>query len=237
MSSNPKIYINTAYCGEEGFDDCVQSINNQMDVDITHHVVKDLPILDAFNEMYQSWEKVRSIYDYAIQLDADMRFKTETSLIEMIKSIPNNYNHWLFPVYDWPTMSNIWGFHIYGPDLNWPELKNKYGPDKEQSLNPNHKFWSTNQNSSAYIMHAEKFNMNQAFHLGWHRHIRQHKAYINNVGLINKRAPHIYRKWILDGAAAARRCLSENSDNKSNIEYTAALYLEEFKKYERMQNE
>lgn len=237
MTEKLKIYVNTAYSGEEGFEASVESIFNQKGVEIHHNIVRDLPILDAFNVMYQTWEKEKEGFDYVVQVDPDMRFVNEDSLITLLKRCPEQYNHFIFPVFDWPSQKNIWGFNIYKPDLNWPILVNKYGPDKEQRSNPNHRFWTSRISEKAHVMHAETFNMRQAFRLGWHRHIRGHPQYLSDIERVNRSSEHTYRRWILDGAEAAKMCIRQDRNNKVQIEYTADLFIEEFKKYERMQNE
>ena len=52
----PSIFVGTLYSNEAEFKESTLSINNQIDVDVKHEVISDLPEWKAHNLLWKTWE-------------------------------------------------------------------------------------------------------------------------------------------------------------------------------------
>ena len=239
MGETLKVWVATAYSGENEFDECTRAINAQKGVTIKHYVIKNRPILEAFNEMYQTWNSVADNYDAFLQVDADMVLKHDRVITTIYNRMINQLgcNHIHLPVYDHMTMNNIWGIHMYGPSLQWREVTDKNRPDKPEYHKTSRKLQLGVIHEDALVDHCPNPNFRTAFHYGWHRRLREKRELDKRLSQCLARDPKPWRQFALDGFKEADKYLNHEHDGVAEnlpIEYTNEVFI---RKYERILNE
>jgi hypothetical protein len=233
-----KIFVTTAYSGENEFEACCKSVNSQKGVDVEQYIVKNKPILEAFNEMYQAWESVKHKYDMLIQVDADMIMKDDNQFNYINSAFNNNfnYNYGVFPVQDFFTMTKIWGIACYKPSIQFNVLKDKYAPDGE--YNQENRVKIPNSLSMTHVaFHSSMPTLRTAFHYGWHRELRSELKpvmhhHIKNVKVAYEATGDVMRKHVLEGHRAAKKYKKNNDGDISPIEYTSHIFQTTLRAYE-----
>ena len=228
--SQPNIYVGTAYCGENEFDLCLEKINAQKGVKISHSIVHNMPILEAFEHMYSSWTNVKDRYDLFVQIDADIILKTDYTILNIYNTIKDTkYNVISYPVFDHFTNTNIWALNSYKNSIVFPKLKNKYRPDMEFT---NAVRYPTTLDMPPVADHAPYPHPKHAFHFGWHRELRAdaspgQRKILNN--LMN--APiNSVRRHALAGMHFARTYKAATGDS-TPIEYGNSIFEKEYDNY------
>lgn len=243
MSNNkklcPKICILTAYSGENEFETCCNMIKKQYMVSVHHIIVENKPILEAFDYLYSSWEKIKYDYDLMVQVDADMILNNEHCIREMYDILYSNdrYNVLTAPVKDFYTNTNIWGIHAYKPIIKFNRLKNKYAPDEEYDKTNRVRVPGWSLDSKAFCSHGSMPNLRTAFHFGWHRRLRanagkRHQfANLKKIKFAYEKTKDPMRGHALNGAKAAENYYNASGDT-SPIEYNNPIFIEHLVRYE-----
>jgi hypothetical protein len=237
--SQPKIFIGTAYSGENEFELCIKKIHSQKDINITcHHVVQNKPILEAFQDMYDTWTKFKYDNDMFIQIDADIILYKDTTILDIYNTIKGTqYNVISYPVFDHFTNTNIWALNSYRPSVKFVTLKDKYRPDMEYKNKK--RFPGITLKTKAVAEHAPNPSIKHAFHFGWHRELRSEVSPVQKNRILNNlynAPPTPSRLHAIAGAEAAKKYKKQHKDF-SPIEYTNPIFKEWFDKYDRQTQE
>jgi len=233
-----RVFVLTAYSGENERELAFAKLQAQTNVEIDHFVVNHKPILEAFNTLYQKWESVKHDYDFVLQLDADMVFKHNAVLQhygDLLFQHPK-YNVLTSPVFDFFTYSNIWAIHCYKPSIKFNVLKDKYQPDEEYDKTARVRVPGITLNTKALVDHAPLPSLSQSFHFGWHRELRVRvkrgqRDNITKLDQARKKYPHPMRDAAWAGVLAARQYIDDNDGDFSPIEYQAEGYKQALHKY------
>jgi hypothetical protein len=233
-----KVFVVTAYSGENEFEKCQESVKRQIGVTSTHYIVKNKPILEAFENLYQTWEGVKDNYDFLVQLDADMVIDRD-DVFRYIGQLFDSHkkpNMVIFPVRDFFTDSNIWGLQCYTKDIKFNNLTNKYKPDHEYDKS-NRKKIEIPINSRAFVSHGFMPTIRTAFHFGWHRKLRSTikpglKRSLQLVHQAYRATNDPMRGHAVAGSLYAERYMKSFSGDISPIEYTSSIFTEQLEKYE-----
>lgn len=228
-----KLWVGTCYSGENEFEKCCEMIHAQKGVEITHHIIKNKSILDAFNDLYSTWNKVALNHDAFLQVDADMVLKNETVAKTIYHRMISqfNCNHIHLPVYDHFTMRNIWGIHMYGPSLRWKPVTNKNRPDKPEFHSTERHLQLGNISEKALVDHAPSPSLETAFHYGWHRRLRQKTGLKSQLESTMKNDPQLWRRFAIEGFNEADKYLQnfhDGIDDNLPIEYNNQTFIDSF---------
>jgi hypothetical protein len=231
-----RIWVATAYSGENDFEESKKMILSQTSVKIDHFVVRNKPILEAFNEIYQTWNSVQSKYDAFLQIDADMVMRTDVvakTIYDRMRSVIG-CNHIHLPVYDHMTMQNIWGVHMYGPTLRWKPVTDKNRPDGPKFHDSPRILQLGERHEKALIDHCPNPDCKTAFHYGWHRRLRG-KNIRNHLARALQIDPKRWRKFALEGFDMAEKYMKTTivDENTMPIEYTSPVFIENYERCEK----
>jgi hypothetical protein len=86
-----------------------------------HHVIEGLGNREAHAELYRIVMASADRYDLFFKIDADMSFRSDDALRDVIKGIEAypQVRHFLFPVFDYFTDQEIRGVSLYRSGVSW----------------------------------------------------------------------------------------------------------------------
>lgn len=231
-----KIFICTLYCGEGDFQKCIENVNKQKDVIITHKIISYLPEIEANNELYQSFMKEKNNFDVFIRLDADMVLIDDFVLSRILKKFNSNKDITKICTYvnDYFTNENIIGMHCFTKDVNFIIQTNKLFCDRKIEFNHKivinpHQISEKDINPAA--LHAHYANEKQAFFFGIHRSLKQQYHILNKVKKAYKKYNDDIRAYALLGFNHVNKFNVSNFNyNHSNFQNTFNYVKENFEK-------
>lgn len=166
-----RIKIITLFCGENEFDKCVEMVGRQVCNFYFEQVfIKNKGNLEAHTELYQMIMDEADSFDFFVKLDADMIFKSESSLESLIQiAISSKADIFSIPVHDYMTNSMIWGLNVYRAGVRWHLGTDNLFTDQQLLAG---EFVISKRNLSldeSLVSHAEDPSDFQAFVFGIHR--------------------------------------------------------------------
>ena len=116
-----RVLVGILYCGENEFDECINSIQRQELVGVDYFVVENLPNKEAHNVLYENFMRNASNFDYFIKVDADMVLCKNTFFSDVISEMNEDlsFDNYQIAVLDHYTNSLIYGLHIYRNKVTW----------------------------------------------------------------------------------------------------------------------
>ncbi|MGM0582456.1 MAG: hypothetical protein ACQETL_17390 [Bacteroidota bacterium] len=210
-----KILVGTLYSGENEFEECKKSLENQTYTDWDHFILKNLPNKEAHDRLYKAFMDKSDEYDLFLKLDADMVFSKDNALqviVDLFKKEPN-LDHAVFKVKDWASGLMIIGQHVFSSRAKWEFNDEQLFVDHSPQI-PGQKinFFGS---PSPLVIHSPNPSPFQAFHFGVHRALKivQHqKKKINlfrmltqwkllkNIWRQFEKKKDVRRAYILSGA-------------------------------------
>jgi hypothetical protein len=109
-----KLLCGIMHCGEPQYFNCVQSLVDQVGIEVTYFVLKDLPNKEAHEQLYQRFAHDKD-HDYFLKLDADMVLTNNDvvkNTISRLKQYPEK-THFICGVLDFFTGHTIYGIHFF----------------------------------------------------------------------------------------------------------------------------
>jgi len=200
-----KVYIGTLYVGENEIEECKESIKKQTFQNITHEIFSYLPNKEAHDTLYSRFMELQNEYDYFIKLDADMVFKRETIVEELLIIFENtkNLDHAVFSVHDWYSDSDIMGMHIFSNRVSWSISEEALFVDPD----PKRKgqkivCWDA---PAPVADHSPNPSIEEAYMFGYHRALKvvQRDRWIKNTSQSEFQLKLLQKAW---------QCLLEDND-------------------------
>jgi hypothetical protein len=131
-----KVLVGILHSGEQEFAASLRGLLEQVDVDVTHFVISDLPNKKAHDELYSAFMCRSSECDYFLKLDADMTFRASGSLRALLDRVASkNAAHALSYVYDVPSGLAIPGIQLFRSDSKWGGSEETLNVDYPPALN------------------------------------------------------------------------------------------------------
>lgn len=201
-NKNPKILIGTLYSGENELDDCIKSVEKQNYTNWNHKIFRNLPNKEAHDTLYSFFMNNQKEYELFIKLDADMVFKHEKCLEEIVKIFQKNKNldHLVTAVHDFFSDSLIMGLHVFSNRVRWQKDKEEVFVDPDP-WQPGEKI-SLWDSPAPLVLHNSNPDPVQAYSFGIHRMtkaIQKDRKELKRAqvkiqwGLINKLWQHFER--------------------------------------------
>lgn len=167
-----KILVGTLYSGENEFEACKKSLENQTYTDWDHFILKNLPNKEAHDRLYKTFMEKSDEYDLFLKLDADMVFSNDNALqiiVDLFENEPK-LDHAVFKVRDWASDSMIIGLHVFSKNAVWESSDEKLFVDHSPII-PGKKinFFGP---PSPLVIHSPNPSSFQAFHFGVHRALK-----------------------------------------------------------------
>jgi hypothetical protein len=215
----PRIFVGTMFSGEAEFELCCQAIAKQQDVKVTHHVIRNMPEMEAHNKLWEAWNDVKSEYDLFAKIDADTILINDHSLKDVweLFSQDARVTGAQILLHDFFTDKLLAGLNFFSPKVEFNCSTNRLLPDR---VDKNHDIILRGDevaHLSPIGWHCKVPNSKQAFHFGLHRALKRQDDVIESLS----RAWLIYRDdaraWAISGVLAANFWMRKNFDydNKS----------------------
>jgi hypothetical protein len=117
--STPRVFVGTLYCKEGDFQEHCKMISLQRDVNISHHVIADLPEKDAHNSLWDAWNRSKTEYDLFVKIDADTVLRDEETIKRIWALFEGNprLTGIQAPLHDYMTDGLINGLNCFSPKV------------------------------------------------------------------------------------------------------------------------
>lgn len=226
----PRIFVGTMFSGEAEFDLCCEAVAKQSGVKVTHHVISHMAEMEAHNELWVSWAKVKSEFDLFAKIDADTVLINEYALENVWSLFSQNsrVTGAQILLHDYFTDKLIAGLNFFSPKVEFNRSTNPLLPDR---VDRNHDIILRGDevaHLSPIGWHCKAPNPKQAFHFGLHRALKRQDDVIESLS----RAWLIYRDdaraWAISGALAANFWMRKNFDYDNKVFSSA---FEKWNKY------
>ena len=181
----PKIFVGTLYCNEGDFVESCRLISMQQNVNITHHIVENMPEKEAHNSLWTAWNSVKDNYNLFIKIDADTVLCNENTISEIWKLFEGNstLTGVQAPLIDYMTNSFINGLNCFSPKVIFNPSKDNLYCDRGVDVG------NTNMLRKGQLpkelepagKHCFYANEKQAFHYGVHRALKNQREIIDLV--------------------------------------------------------
>lgn len=167
-----KLFIGTLYSGENEFEECVTSIQNQTYQNFEHFVFKDLPNREAHHTLFRSFKNKIEEFDLLVKVDADMVLCSNNLFAEIVRKMSEhpNIDVLSIAVWDFFTGQLIIGLNTYRSNVDWNFEKETMFVDIPE-VSAGRTFFDTTELAPAAI-HCKNPSLYQAFHYGVHRGLK-----------------------------------------------------------------
>jgi hypothetical protein len=167
-----RVLIGTLYTGENEFEQCKRSLQQQTHTDWEHVVYRHLPNKEAHDRLYRTFMEQSEDFDLFVKLDADMVFRSNASLQTLVNLFDSEpvLDHALLAVRDWASDSLIMGLHAYSNRAVWTSSDEKLFVDHSPSV-PGKRL-TTKKPPAPLVDHSPDPTPFQAFRFGVHRALK-----------------------------------------------------------------
>lgn len=119
-----RLLILTLSSGEAALPVLTRQLVAQSFRDFEHEIISGLPNQAAHNQLYRTIMARAASFDLFMKLDADMTFRTETSLGEAVRATDQHPEgqHFAFRIWDCFTEEETLGVHIFRAGVSWGEI-------------------------------------------------------------------------------------------------------------------
>ncbi len=227
MTSIPRIFVVTLFCGEGDFEASTKAIHEQQGVDVTHHIIKGLNEKDAHNSMFASWRNARSNHDLFVKIDADtVLFSDKTLSIIWEQFQKNNrVTGMQAPLMDYMTDGLINGLNVCNSKVFFEDTKDELYCDRVKEVGQDIVLRQADLPASLIPAgwHCRYANEKQAFHFGLHRMLKNQREVINKVHAAWLQNNDKIRAYALIGADMSQRFAAHRRFSYIDDEFIAAF--------------
>lgn len=202
-SPRPKFLVYTMECGEPDWHCCKLMIESQRDVTIEHHVVSNLPEVEAHNRVYEAFNEAGPSWIRA-KIDADVVLSDENvfnRVAQLLVELPMADG--IGPlVYDFLSDNQIQaGMVFYTSRILFNVQRNPLFCDRNVIVNPYTRYVHSHQHVMGdHMRHCNEFT---AFHYGFHRGLKGQTNIYASVKAAHAVLGDDRRWWALQGFEAA----------------------------------
>jgi hypothetical protein len=166
-----KLLIHTLSSGEAALPVLVAQLARQSFRDFDHEVVSGLPNREAQTLQYRTFMERAASYDLFMKLDADMTFRSDTSLADAVRAIDAHpdVGHFVFRLWDCFTEAETEGVHVYRSGVTWADLGDDLFVDSDP-VNDRQLLW--NGPPAPFIDHGEVVSDFECFSFGVHKFLK-----------------------------------------------------------------
>ena len=169
-SDAPLLLILTLSSGEAALPVLTRQLAEQSFQDFEHEVISGLPNLAAHKRLYRTVVDRAASFDLFMKLDADMTFRSETSLAEAVRASDEHPDaqHFEFRLWDCFTEEETLGVHMFRSGVSWGEITDNLFVD--QAPNARHILWSGPP--APFVNHGEFVSDFECFAFGVHKFLK-----------------------------------------------------------------
>ncbi|OIN85852.1 MAG: hypothetical protein AUJ12_07910 [Alphaproteobacteria bacterium CG1_02_46_17] len=205
MQDLPRIFVGTLACGEAEFDECCQAIQNQKNVLVTHHVIRDQPEYEAHNMLWQAWNDQKGSHDLFVKIDADTVLMRDTALADIVALFQNpDVTGAQILMQDYFTDDLIAGLNAFSTAVVFRKSKRKLFADHADTGHKMVLKGDVVRHLAPIAWHGKNPTARQAFHFGFHRQMKRQKQVLRRVAIAWLKHRDAARGWALAGAASVK---------------------------------
>lgn len=167
-----RLFIGTLYTGENGFDECIRSIQEQAYQNIEHFVFRNLPNKGAHIALFQSFLERSNEFDLLVKVDADMVLTNPSLFENIVHKMEANPSVEILTiaVHDFFSDRLIYGLNAYRNSVRWDFSKENLFVDIPDT--PRERYLFDNTELAPAATHCANPSPFQAFHYGVHRGLK-----------------------------------------------------------------
>jgi hypothetical protein len=200
------IFIGTLYNGEAEFDNHIESLFNQVDIDFHHHVIKNLSEYKAHKQLWIDWQNNQSKYDLFVKIDADTVLNRNSALFEIARLFEDpEVTAAQIRLMDFYSKSLIAGLNAFSPVVKFRNNSKRLFPDRVDYNHNKILLPGSTQQLEPIGYHCLFPNTRQAFYYGYHRMLKKQFGILKLVAsewIINQDEA---RLWAILGAQSANK--------------------------------
>jgi len=119
-----RLLIHTLHCGEAALPVLKRHLAEQTFQDFDHEIVGGLTNHQGHALQYRTFMERAASYDLFMKVDADMTFRSDTSLADAVRATDDHpdVQHFAFRVWDCFTETETLGVHLYRSGTTWGDL-------------------------------------------------------------------------------------------------------------------
>ena len=233
MNKTYKVFVGTMFSGEGDFEECIQSINRQRNVEVKHFIVKNLPEREAHNTLFSEWNNQKENFDFFTKIDADTVLSHPFILENFGKMFQSNsrFTSIQAPLHDYFTNELINGLNSFVPRVVFNPSPELYCDRVDTNHDVQVKSSEVVRELNPAGYHCYSATPRQAFHFGLHRKLKGQNDIINRVAMayeVNKWPGMVdARAFALAGAGAASQCAGEHNYTDTKFEELFQKALQE----------
>jgi hypothetical protein len=167
----PKLLIHTLNSGEAALPALKRQLASQTFRDFEHEVVSGLTNREGHTLQYQTFMDRASSFDLFMKLDADMTFRSDTSLADAVRVTEAHpeVQHFAFLVWDCFTDAETLGVHIFRSGTLFEDFTDPLFVDPDP-LNIRHLLWQGPP--APFVNHGEVVSDFECFSFGVHKFLK-----------------------------------------------------------------
>src|SRR5688500_18989310 len=167
----PRLLILTLSSGEAALPVMTRQLESQSFRDFEHEIISGLPNQAAHNHLYRTVMARASSFDLFLKLDADMTFRSETSLAEAVRATDDHphQQHFAFTIWDCFTEEETLGVHIFRSGVSWGEITDDLFVDPDP---PNAAQILWDGPPAPFVNHGEVVSDFECFAFGVHKFLK-----------------------------------------------------------------
>ncbi|HJR58569.1 MAG TPA: hypothetical protein VJ813_04205 [Vicinamibacterales bacterium] len=182
-----RLLILTLSSGEAALPVMTRQLESQSFRDFEHEIISGLPNQAAHNHLYRTVMARASSFDLFLKLDADMTFRSETSLAEAVRATDDHphQQHFAFTIWDCFTEEETLGVHIFRSGVSWGEITDDLFVDPDP---PNAVQILWDGPPAPFVNHGEVVSDFECFAFGVHKFLKA--AQRGRAGEVRSRKAH-----------------------------------------------
>ncbi len=203
----PRVFVGTMHYQEGDFQACMNAVQGQKGITLTHFLVSGLGEAQAHTELWDAWHRVRKDHDLFVKVDADTILRHDTVLLEFWRLVSSNdrITGVQAPLHDFFTDDLINGLNAFRSCVTFRSPDDTLFVDR---VDVGHDIIVQSEKVPDSLrpagLHCHQATDAQAFHYGLHRSLKGQAHVIRKVKSSWIRTGDRTRAMALLGAAAAR---------------------------------
>lgn len=216
----PRVFVGTMYTKEGEFLGCLQQIQAQRGVVVSHVIIANMKEKEAHNALWHAWRHQGPSHDLFVKVDADTVLASPNTLAtiwEQFKSNPR-VTGLQAPLHDYMTDSLINGLNAFSTKVVFNDTQDELYCDRQ--VDTNHDVVLREKDLPTALIpagfHCWNSTDEQAFHYGVHRMLKGQRTTIDKVRAAWNRDHDRPRAFALIGAKMAPRFAASRKFNYSD---------------------
>jgi hypothetical protein len=166
-----RLLILTLSSGEAALPVLLRQLTRQSFQDFEHEVISGLPNQAAHNRLYRTIMARTPSFEFFLKLDADMTFRTDTALADVVSAVQIHpaVQHFAFQVWDCFTEEETLGVHLFRSGVTWGEVTDDLFVDPDPP-GATQMLWQGPP--APFLNHGEVVSDFDAFSFGVHKFLK-----------------------------------------------------------------